>query len=108
MSSRRGNDMAGSHQADPSVKKNLESLDEESKAEFLKRVAKESRTQKAGNKVADEWFEVIGGHKLVKKMRKSNGGVYSIYVGNVKSKKNPKAKEFLKTLKKGADGKLRA
>lgn len=105
MSSRRGNDMeeGASFKADPSAKIDpSKDLTEESKAEWLKRRAKEDRKHQLGQKVVSEWFEIIAGKKLVKKLRKKNGGVYSIYVGNTKK---PDVKEFLRTLKKGTDGK---
>lgn len=104
MSSRRGNDMeVGVHDADTSAKIDpSKDLTEESKADWLKRRAKEDRKHKMGLKVKDEWYEINGGKKLVKKLRKTNGGVYSLYVGNVKKKE---VKAFLATLKKGEGGK---
>ncbi len=106
MSNRRGYDMEGGvHTADPSAKVDpTKDLSDESKAEWLKRRAREDRKHKAGLKVKEEWFEVNAGKKLVKKLRKNNGGVYSLYVGNVKK---PKVKEFMATLKKDTDGKYR-
>jgi len=106
MSSGRGNDMgdAGVFKADRSAKIDPEKdlTTDESKAEWLKRRAKEDRKHKAGLKVKEEWYEINAGKKLVKKLRKNNGGVYSLYVGNTKKKE---VKEFLATLKKGTDGK---
>jgi len=106
MSSGRGKDIeGGAHDADKSALIDPSKLEGESKSAFLKRVAMENRKQKAGNKIADEWFEVSAGKKLVKKIKKANGGVYSIYVGNIK--KNKETNEFMRLLEKGSDGKLR-
>jgi hypothetical protein len=93
----------GAHGADTSAKVDpTKDLDDESKAEWLKRRAKEERKHKMGLKVKEEWYEINAGKKLVKKLRKNNGGVYTLYVGNVKKKD---VKDFLATLKKGEGGK---
>lgn len=108
MSNRRGNDMdeGGVFNADNSAKIDpTKDLSEESKAQWLKRRNLEDRKHKAGLKVKDEWFEVTAhGTKLVKKLRKSNGGVYSLYMGKTKK---PEVKAFMATLKKDATGKYR-
>lgn len=107
MSGRRGSDMeiGGAHGADYQAKVDpSKDLDDETKAAWMKRRAKEERKHRQGIKVVDEWFEVIRGTKLVKKLKKNNGGVYSIYLGNTK---NPKTKEFLSTLVRGVDGEYR-
>jgi hypothetical protein len=95
----------GSFRADPTAKVDpTKDLTEENKAEWLKRRAKEDRKHKAGMKVLDEWFEIVQGKKLVKKIRKNNGGLYSLYICNVKKVEN---KGVLAALVKGADGKYR-
>lgn len=107
MSSGRGNGMneVGTHSADPSAKVDpSKDLTDESKAEWMKRRAKEERKHREGLKVVDEWFELINNKKLVKKMKKNNGGVYSIYICNVQK---PQNKHVMNSLVKDADGKYR-
>ena len=106
MSTRRGNDMqeSGIFIADTSAKIDpSKDLDDETKAQWLKRRAQEDRKHKAWQKITAEWFEIIAhGKKLVKKLRKNNGGVYSLYMGLMKK---PEVKAFVATLKKTPDGK---
>lgn len=108
MSSRRGNDMGETaiFTADSSAKidptKDL--TDDESKEKFLKRMKREEAAHRKGQKVVDEWYEVVNGKKLVKKLKKNNGGVYSIYICNIKK---PANKEIMALLTKGTDGRYR-
>lgn len=111
MSTRRGNDIGeegASHRADASAKVNpavdLKDMSEESKAEWLKRRNREDRKHKAGLKIVDEWFELVAGKKLVKKFKKNNGGMYSIYICNIKKPRNA---GVMAGLVKTADGKFR-
>jgi hypothetical protein len=108
MSTRRGNDMndGGVFNADTSAKVDpTKDLNDESKAEWLKRRNAEDRKHKAGLKIKDEWYEVTAhGTKLVKKLRKNNGGVYSLYMGKTKK---ADVKAFMATLKKDDTGKYR-
>ncbi len=106
MSSGRGNDIdldTAIHRADRSAKVDPEKdlKDNESKADWLKRRNKEDRKQKQQNVVLDEWFEVVAGKKLVKKMKKKSGGVYSSYICNIKKKKN---QDVMKGLEKQPNG----
>lgn len=103
MSTRRGNDIEGGvHFADTSAKIDPDKdLDQETKAEWLKRRAKEDRKHKSGLKVSETWYEIIAGKKLVKKIRKNNGGVYSLYVCNIKK---PQNKDVMGMLVKKTDG----
>lgn len=104
MSSRRGNDIneGASFMADTSAKIDpSKDITDESKAEWLKRRNKEDRKHKAGLKIVDEWFELVAGKKLVKKLKKNNGGVYSIYICNVKK---PKNKDVMAMLVKQPNG----
>ncbi len=91
MSTGRGKDIreGAIFDADTSAKINPEKdISEERKDEWLKRRNKEDRKHKADQKVVEEWYELIGGKKLIKKLRKKNGGVYSLYICNVKKPRN--------------------
>lgn len=104
MSGRRGIDIeGGAHVADTSAKVDpTKDLDDESKAEWLKRRNKEDRKHKAGLKVVEEWYEVIDKKKLVKKLRKNNGGLYTLYMCNITK---PKNKDVMNKFTKGPEGK---
>lgn len=107
MSSGRGNGMqeVGVHNADLSAKINpTKDLADENKADWMKRRAKEEKKHREGLKVVDEWFEVVGGKKLIKKMKKNNGGVYSIYICNISK---PQNKHVMNSLVKDGEGKYR-
>lgn len=84
----------------PSV--DLKDMPEESKVEWLKRRNKEDQKHRAGQRIKEEWFELVAGKKLIKKFRKNNGGVYSIYICNIKKPKNA---GVMALLVKGPDGK---
>jgi len=74
-------------------------LAEENKAEWIKRRNKEDRAIKRGLKVLQEWHEIVG-TKVLHKVKKNNGGVYSTYVCN--AKKRPDIVALLKS-----EGKLK-
>ena len=60
-----------------------EDIDEESKGAWMKRQVKSDKEAKKGAKVKDEWFE-LHGLKLLRRVRKVNGSVYSFYYSNIK------------------------
>lgn len=80
---------------DTSAKVNPEKdLDDESKADWMKRRAKEDKVAKEGAKEVKCWYEERNG-KLLKRVKKKNGNVHSMYIGKVK-----KCKDLIETLKK--------
>ena len=59
----------------------LEKLDAETQAEFLKRRAAEDRALKKSNKIVEEWYcKSQNGNKLLRKVLKANGGIYSFFM----------------------------
>lgn len=75
-------------------------MDEETKAEWYKRRAREDAEHKASLKVVDRFY-VKKGSKLVEKIRKSNGSCYTIYRGNFKKHPEILTDEVKSLLKEG-------
>ena len=71
----------GVHKKQDNVLVDPYSLDGETKAEFLKRRALEDRMNKKANKVLEEWYCLgSNGNKVLKKVLKSNGSIYSFFM----------------------------
>lgn len=71
-------------------------LDAESKAEFLKRRSAEEKSLKKSNKILEEWYCLgSGGNKLLKKVLKANGAIYSFFMFRIDKNK----KMYLDTYK---------
>lgn len=78
----------------------LNKLDAETKAEFLKRRAAEDRAKKKNNKILEEWYCLgPGGDKLLKRVLKANGSVYSFFMFRVKKNKDIFNKHYKPQLK---------
>ncbi len=80
---------AGAHKADPtglddSVRSEDAQKDDaaDSRADHMKKVAAADKAHKDGQKVKSYYYEIVGGKKLIKKVRKANGSVHSFYIGN--------------------------
>lgn len=53
------------------------------RAEFMKKKADAEKAQRAAREVVNYHYEVLGGRKLIKKVKKANGSVHSFYIGRV-------------------------
>lgn len=78
----------GVHEKQDGVLKDPEKMNEETKAEFLKRRAAEQKVIKKNNKVLKEWYSLSAyGGKLLKRVLKANGNIYSFFMFNIKKNK---------------------
>jgi hypothetical protein len=67
---------------------NPDTLDKESKAEFLKRRAAEDKILKKSNKIIEEWYcKSQNGNKVLRKVLKANGGIYSFFLFRIDKNK---------------------
>jgi hypothetical protein len=81
----------GVHKRQDDVLVDPTKLDAESKAEFLKRRAAERKLQNKASKILEEWYCLNqNGTKLLKKVLKANGGIYSFFMFRVTKKTNMK------------------